>query len=464
VGLTLIRKSSKPRKRRNSRIALVLAGGAVTGGAFKMGGLKALNDFLVGRDIVDFDIYVGLSAGALLSVPLAAGFTPDEMIQVIDGTSTRFDPLRPIDIYTPNTRELIGRPAKLAAEFATWYPSALIDFVRGLPGLPATFHDALGDLLRSPDYLHLERMALRLRDEVSPSRSFPTVSDVVPSGLMTNAPLERWLRNNLEKIGMPNDFVRFAAERGRSLYIAACELDTAERVIFGADEFDGASISEAVQASTALPIFYKPARIHGVDYVDGGVRNTANLDVAIDKGADLVICYNPFRPIWNQPVPGQPRLRGPEAAPGAPVAQALEHADGRRIADQGLKGVLNQVFRTLLQSRLRLGLDRYREAQFDGDIVLLEPKEHDLDFFSMNPMAFWKRDAAMRHGYESVRHTIEHRFDELEEVLESHGLRMSQAVASRRAATVVRERGWNVPANQPHAARRKRTRVRALKK
>src|SRR5690606_23451558 len=149
-----------------------------------------------------------------------------------------------------------------------------------------------------------------------------------------------------------------------------CELDTAERVIFGADEFDGVSISEAVQASTALPIFYKPARIHGVDYVDGGVRNTANIDVAIDKGADLVICYNPFRPIWNQPVPGQPRLRGPEAAPGTPVAQALEHADGRRIADQGLKGVLNQVFRTLLQSRLRLGLDRYRESHFDGDIVL----------------------------------------------------------------------------------------------
>jgi NTE family protein len=459
VGLTLIRKSTKTRHKRNSKIALVLAGGAVTGGAFKMGGLKALNDFLVGRDIVDFDIYVGLSAGALLSVPLAAGFTPDEMIEVIDGTSTRFDPLRASDIYAPNGEELLGRPAKLAADFATWGPSVLIDFARGLPSLPATFHDALGELLRSPDMLHLERMARRLRDEVSPRRAFPVVSDAIPSGLMTNAALEAWVRRNLEKIGMPNDFGRFVAERGRSLYIAACELDTAERVIFGADEFDGASISEAVQASTALPIFYKPARINGIDYVDGGVRNTANIDVAIDKGADLVICYNPFRPIWNQPVPEQPRLRGPEAAPGAPVSQALQYTDGRRIADQGLKGVLNQVFRTLLQSRLKLALERYRHSHFDSDIVLLEPREHDLDFFSMNPLAFWKRDAAMRHGYESVRHTIEHRFDELEEVLGSHGLRMSQAVASRRAAAVVRERGWEVPANQPHVSRRKRARA-----
>ena len=42
-----------------------------------------------------------------------------------------------------------------------------------------------------------------------------------------------------------------------------------------------------MQASTALPLFYKPARIKGVDYVDGGVRRTANIDVAIEKGATV---------------------------------------------------------------------------------------------------------------------------------------------------------------------------------
>ena len=429
VGLTLIRKShDRQRTKRPSKIALVLAGGAMTGGAFKMGGLKALNDFLVGRDIVDFDTYVGLSAGALLSVPLAAGLTPDEMLQVIDGTSTRFDPLDPSLLYRPNVREWVGRPARLAREFAGWGPGVVADFFRGVPGLPRTFHHALGELLRSPDYHHVERMALRLREEVSPRRQFPAVSDAIPTGLMDNAPLERWLRNNLERINVPNEFPGFAMERGNRLYIAACELDTAERVVFGVGEHSGVTISEAVQASTALPVFYKPARLNGVDYVDGGVRNTANIDIAIDSGADLVICYNPFRPIWNDPLPSTP--------------------DGRRITDQGLKGVLNQVFRTLLQSRLRLGLERYRNHEsFRGDIVVLEPKEHDLDFFGLNPLAYWKRDEALRHGYESVRNTIMQRFDELDEVLESHGLRMSRAVASRRAAEVVRERQWQVPAN-----------------
>ena len=72
MGLTLIRKSRNTKPKQNPVVALVLAGGAVSGGAFKVGGLKALDDFLVGRKIMELDTYVGLSAGALLSASLAA--------------------------------------------------------------------------------------------------------------------------------------------------------------------------------------------------------------------------------------------------------------------------------------------------------------------------------------------------------------------------------------------------------
>ena len=105
MGLTLIRKGGNRPPKRNPMVSLVLAGGAVSGGAFKVGGLKALDDFLVGRKITELDTYVGLSAGALLSASLAAGITPDEMIKVLDGTSTRFEQLRPVDFYNPNLRE-----------------------------------------------------------------------------------------------------------------------------------------------------------------------------------------------------------------------------------------------------------------------------------------------------------------------------------------------------------------------
>src|SRR5207244_498127 len=112
----------------------------------------------------------------------------------------------------------------------------------------------------------------------------------------------------------------------------------------------------------ALPGFYKPARIKGVDYVDGGVRRTANIDVAIEHGADLVICYNPFRPFSNRVV----RRFIPERN-----AYKLE---GRPLADQGMLTVLNQVLRTLLHSRLQLGIRQYQDdPHFQGDIILLEP-------------------------------------------------------------------------------------------
>ena len=107
MGLTLIRKSDGARRKRKPTVALVLAGGAVSGGAFKVGGLKALNDFLVDRKITDLDLYVGLSAGSILAVSLAAGITPDEMIKVLDGTSSGSTSSRPFDFYNPNLREFV---------------------------------------------------------------------------------------------------------------------------------------------------------------------------------------------------------------------------------------------------------------------------------------------------------------------------------------------------------------------
>ena len=49
--------------------------------------------------------------------------------------------------------------------------------------------------------------------------------------------------------------------------------------------------------------------------------------------------------------------------------------------------VLNQVLRTLLHSRLQLGIRQYQDdPHFQGDIILLEPGETDLTFFKMAPL------------------------------------------------------------------------------
>ncbi len=442
MGLTLIRKSDPGQRRRNPRVALVLAGGAVSGGAFKVGGLKALNDFMVGRTITDLDVYVGLSAGSLLSIPLASGIDPDEMVKVLDGTSKRFDQLSPFDFYNPNFREFAERPAKLAFDLLTFLPGVGAELLRSLPGLPDAAGEAARTFLKKPTYTHFESLAMRLIEHVSPTRSVPSLTNHIPSGLFDNASLERWIRRNLQKIRMPNDFRAFQRKTGRSLYISACDLDTAERVMFGADENHEVSISQAMQASCALPGFYRPARINGVDYVDGGVRHTANIDVAIEKGADLIICYNPFRPFLN-------RIDAEDEG------GAAYFAEGRYLSDRGLKMVVNQVFRTLLHSRLKLGIQRYlADDRFRGDIVLLEPREQDLNFFSVNPIAFWRRSEALQHGFESVRHTIEQNYDQLVDVFRTYGIELSRETARRKAEQAEADRGWAAGSTSSPAALR----------
>ena len=416
MGLTLIQRSSGIRPPKNPKIALVLAGGAVSGGAFKVGGLKALDEFLVGRKVTELDTYIGLSAGAFLATSLAAGITPDEMIQALDGTSERLDQLRPIDFYNPNVGELIGRGAVFGARMAAYLPGLLLDLLSMLPELPARLGPSVRKLVDEPSYTHFESVLMQLYEEVSPKREFPPLGALLPSGLFDNAPLERWLATNMAKLGVPNYFSDFYRETGRKLYITATNLDTAERVLFGPENDHGLTISQAVQASAALPGFFKPARINGVDYVDGGVRRTANIDVAVEQGADLIICYNPFRPYLNDP-----------HAPG--------RVGSRYLADRGLQTVMNQVLRTLLHSRLAMGLRTYMyDEHFRGDIVVIEARESDEKFFDLNPLVFWRRADAVEHGLESVRRTLLDSVDVLQPIFARYGLDFRAPASAGRPA------------------------------
>jgi hypothetical protein len=54
-----------------------------------------------------------------------------------------------------------------------------------------------------------------------------------------------------------------------------------------------------------------------------------------------------------------------------------------------------------------MGLRSYMyDEHFRGDIVLIEARESDEKFFDLNPLEFWNRADAVRHGLESVRRTL----------------------------------------------------------
>jgi len=243
-----------------------------------------------------------------------------------------------------------------------------------MPGLVSALDGPFRNALRQPGLETLQAVLAPIGEALAKRRGFPSPLDYLPSGFFDNSSIERYLRDNFKRGRKSNDFRELHRQTKKELYIGAMNLDTAERVVFGYDEDTSVTVSEAVQASTALPGFYKPARINGIDYVDGGVRRTANIDVAIEHGADLVICYNPFRPFSN-------RVRRTAKNGGYEI-------EGKLLGDDGLLMVINQVFRTLLHSRLQYGLRQYQDdPNFHGDIVVIEPKETDRHVFQLSAMA-----------------------------------------------------------------------------
>src|SRR4029078_6219745 len=233
------------------------------------------------------------------------------------------------------------RPLQYALALVTFLPGSLVDVLRNTPQLPGDLRAALRAYTKRPPPANLPKLLMPIAEALWKRRDFPSLLDHLPSGLFDNSSIEAYTRRNLESAGLSNDFRILYRRTKRELCISAMNLDTAERVVCGHDEDASVTISEAVQASTALPGFYKPARLKGIDYVDGGVRRTANIDVAIEHGADLVICYNPFRPFSNRV-----RTRFDRAS-GKYIR------DGEPLADSGVLTILNQVFRTLLHSRLQ---------------------------------------------------------------------------------------------------------------
>jgi len=415
MGITILQKSDLSRPKSNPKVAIVLAGGAVTGGAFKVGGLQALNCCLENRNVTDFDTFIGLSAGSVIASFLANGITPLEMIKSLAGDSSVLETIQFSDFYYPNFEDFVLRPISFLWDVLNYVPDFVMETMLSTSPLHKEVRQALLQLVRHPKYRNLNKFVRQYARNLGGSRRVPSPLNYLPRGLFANERIERVVRRTLVRNRLPNDFIELYRRAGKELFVAASNLDTAERVVFGYNQNNNLSISQAVQASTALPGFFRPARIQGVDYVDGGVRKTANLDVAVESGADLIICYNPFRPFHNKVVSRYSRETRKQVT------------EGRHIGDEGIISVLNQVFRILLHTRLMYGMEIYRrDPRFQGDIILIEPTEYDYRFFDMNPLALWERQKAAKRGFDSTKESIERKYHELKRILRAYGIELKK--------------------------------------
>ena len=77
------------------------------------------------------------------------------------------------------------------------------------------------------------------------------------------------------------------------LRICAVGVESGSRVIFDGSGEPDATVSQAVEASCAIPGVFRPVVLSGARYVDGGVWSPTNMDVAEVERGTRVLCLNP---------------------------------------------------------------------------------------------------------------------------------------------------------------------------
>jgi predicted acylesterase/phospholipase RssA len=346
------------------RIGVALAGGGPLGAIYEIGALNALADCLRGIDFTELDIYVGVSSGAFLAAGLANGIRPSALSHMFiesDTAEERFEP------------SVLLRPA-------------LAEYLKRARSLPPLVAQSIWRYLTAGHGISLLGSVQRL------GRALPT-------GLFDGAAVDRYLAEIFSAPGRTNDFRALA----RTLCIVATDLDSGASVEFGAAGWDHVPISTAVQASAALPVLFPPVPIGGRYYVDGALKKTLHASVALRHGARLVLCVNPL-------VPFDPE--SPE-----------EHPDGiAHLVDGGLPVVLSQTFRSLIHSRMQVGLERYAIEYRDADVVLFEPNRHDHEMFFTNVFSYSSRRRLAEHAYQKTRQELFARRHQLAPIFARHGI------------------------------------------
>ena len=354
---------------------MALAGGGPLGAIYEIGALCALDETLDGLDFSRLEGYVGVSAGGFIAAGLANGMSPRELCAAFieNDSSDGGDLFRPSLLMRPAWGEYLHR---LAA----------------LPGLAA-------------------QAALRYAfGRRSLLEAFERLGRALPTGLLSGAPMERQLARVFSAPGRTNDFRRLQ----RQLVLVATDLDSGEAVPFGQPGLDDVPISLAVQASAALPGLYAPVQVKGRTCVDGALKKTLHASVLLDEGLDLLICLNPLVPF---------------DATHAPRHKVLGSGEARipRLLDGGLPVVLSQTFRSLIHSRLELGMRGYAESHPGTDIVLFEPDPRDPAMFLANTFSLSQRRLLAEHAYQRTRELMRSRRSSLGSQLARHGVTIDAA-------------------------------------
>lgn len=246
------------RDRKPGKVALCASGGGITGIYFELGALKCIADCLPDSSVNNFDMFFGISAGAVVSSLLATGFSIDEILAAIaEHPGGRIAPLSLslAHLGHVNTHDFRWRIAETGVAAARWMGRAVRREQRSFDDIFTESVSLLG----------------------APFNSYR---------------FEKQLRGVLTSNGGTNEF----GSLRRPLFVGATDQDAKRHVLFGDEGFDHVPVSRAVQASMSIHPAFGPTEIGGRFYEDGAITQTSDFTEAITKGASLVFVLDPFVP------------------------------------------------------------------------------------------------------------------------------------------------------------------------
>ena len=220
-----------------SKVGLVLGGGGVTGAAYEMAALMAI-ELATGWNPDQARVIVGTSAGSFVSGVIRSGrLSLDRMVEDDESRDDVADRLKE-NLYTNGKLRGLGRWARHGLG-----PGIIKPGVRLVLGSPGRF---------------------------------------------SSVGIGSWAH---EQIG---DFVDTWPEK--PTVITAYELGANRRVAFGTTSAPEVTLRDAIAASSAVPVIFSPHKIGNTEYVDGGVISGTHLDLVLGaaEALDLVIVLAPM--------------------------------------------------------------------------------------------------------------------------------------------------------------------------
>lgn len=226
-----------------------------------------------------------------------------------------------------------------------------------------------------------------------------------------------------EKILSTDRFSQLKAD----LFVVSTELNRSKKVVFGKyksvpvnpyiEYRNDVAISDALAASMALPPVYHPytLTIEGKkrEFFDGEIREPLSSHVALEAGADLIICSYTHQP-----------LRVPEGNPGLSeknvqtitlqaINQAIEQkiwsSRGNRMKEKALVDYVRRFFRDKnlpneLLDEMVQGLEERMTYKHNVDYIHIHPRPNDERMFFAPHFSLNKKvtEEIVRTGYSAA--------------------------------------------------------------